>query len=255
MFLFIIPDSRGAERRLCAACAPIDASNLIVVPLGSEGMSLSAPTGELLRCCRGEFLPQDFEVLFEKIEQRTLIFADRMKVIYDCCREVQHLDGMAAEIGVFRGGSIDLIASVLGDRVVHGFDTFSGFHQKEHSKDLGGSGLPNLTAFSDLNFNDVITPLRHQNIRLHKGFFPLTAKWIQSEDRFCLVHFDADLYEVALDCLNTFYPLMVPGGKMIFDDYDFEYFPGVKKAVDEFFADKPEEPVRTHLIQCVVTKE
>jgi hypothetical protein len=42
-----------------------------------------------------------------------------------------------------------------------------------------------------------------------------------------------------LAALNFFYPKMVKGGVIYFDDYGWGY-PELRKVVDEFFSDKPE---------------
>ena len=50
---------------------------------------------------------------------------------------------------------------------------------------------------------------------------------------FCFVHVDVDLYQPIKDSFMFFYPLLAPGGIMVFDDYGVSSFPGAKKAVDE----------------------
>jgi hypothetical protein len=49
-----------------------------------------------------------------------------------------------------------------------------------------------------------------------------------------LLHIDADWYGSTMVCLEQLYPLVVPEGFVIIDDYG--YFPGCKRAVDEFLA-------------------
>jgi O-methyltransferase len=43
--------------------------------------------------------------------------------------------------------------------------------------------------------------------------------------------------------MRFFYPRLVPGGVILCDDYGFTTCPGVRRAVDEFMADKPEHVV------------
>lgn len=54
---------------------------------------------------------------------------------------------------------------------------------------------------------------------------------------------DCDLYESYKMCLSRLYPRIVPGGWIIFDEYFSAKYPGARRAVDEFFADRPEKPV------------
>ncbi len=54
------------------------------------------------------------------------------------------------------------------------------------------------------------------------------------------MHLDADIYEATLDGLKFFYPRMPKGGIILIHDYNALHLVGIKKAIDEFFKDKPE---------------
>jgi O-methyltransferase len=43
--------------------------------------------------------------------------------------------------------------------------------------------------------------------------------------------------------MTYLYPKITSGGCIVFDDYGSQAWPGAKKAVDEFFSDKPENPL------------
>jgi hypothetical protein len=60
---------------------------------------------------------------------------------------------------------------------------------------------------------------------------------------FSLVHIDCDLYVPIVHALNYFYPRLAPGGYLIVHDYASLDWEGAEKAVDEFFADKPESVI------------
>jgi O-methyltransferase len=61
-------------------------------------------------------------------------------------------------------------------------------------------------------------------VHLYKGWIP--SRFIEVEDRqFSFVHIDVDLYEPILDSLN-FFPKLVKGGVIVFDDYGITQFPG-----------------------------
>jgi hypothetical protein len=70
--------------------------------------------------------------------------------------------------------------------------------------------------------------------------------------QFSLVNFDVDTYESTKKCLEFFYPRMNPGGVIL--SHDYITAPGVQKAFDEFFVDKPEPVVETAGSQCIVIK-
>jgi O-methyltransferase len=72
--------------------------------------------------------------------------------------------------------------------------------------------------------------------------------------RFCFAHIDLDLYQGVKDAVAFVYPRMPRGGLIVFDDYGFASCPGARKAVDEFFADKPERPLALSTGQALVAK-
>jgi len=76
-----------------------------------------------------------------------------------------------------------------------------------------------------------------------KGYFEDTLERFK-DLRFAGVNLDCDLYQSYLTCLEFFYPRVVPGGYIIFDDYGLPAYPGAQKAVDSFLAAKPEKITR-----------
>ena len=54
------------------------------------------------------------------------------------------------------------------------------------------------------------------------------------------MHIDCDLYAPMSSALEYFYPRLAPGGFLVVHDYSSLHWNGAEKAVDEFFADKPE---------------
>jgi hypothetical protein len=79
-------------------------------------------------------------------------------------------------------------------------------------------------------------------VKLIPGYFPETTESINPDNQYALVHLDADLYNPQISGLEYFYPRMTQGGVIIIHDCNNE-FTGSKKALDEFFLDKPETPI------------
>ena len=90
-------------------------------------------------------------------------------------------------------------------------------------------------------------------IELRKGWVPETFAGLEDEV-FCFAHIDLDLYEGVRDTLSFVYPRLSPGGIIVLDDYGFASCPGARRAVDEFFADKPERPLALLTSQAVIHK-
>ncbi|HEY5311948.1 MAG TPA: TylF/MycF/NovP-related O-methyltransferase [Pirellulales bacterium] len=159
-------------------------------------------------------------------------------------------DGDIAELGVYRGGSAKLLSSYKKHRTLHLFDTFGGMPDVNASIDLHKRG-----DFCDTSADSVTKYLAgFPNVILHPGFFPDSTKDLAADTRFCFVHLDVDIYESTLAGLNFFYPRLNAGGYLLSHDYSSISCPGVKKAFDEFFVDKPEEVIRLWDTQCVLRK-
>lgn len=70
-------------------------------------------------------------------------------------------------------------------------------------------------------------------ISYHRGWIPEVLVKLKRK-RFKFVHIDLDLYSPILGSLEFFYPRLVPGGIIVCDDYGSLFWPGAKKAVDDF---------------------
>jgi hypothetical protein len=152
-----------------------------------------------------------------------------------------HKEGLAgdiAELGVYKGQTAAVLARNarrLG-RTAWLMDTFAGFDPK----DFSGPDAGRAVQFEDTSLAAVRARVGEANTRFIAGFFPDTAVQLPPDGQYCLVHIDCDLYAPIMSGLEYFYPRMVPGGFLIVHDYGSLGWDGAEKAVDVFFADKPE---------------
>lgn len=172
----------------------------------------------------------------------TLLDYPRLALLSCAIKETARLEGDIAEFGSYRGGSAGLILrSIPTVKRLHVFDSFEGMPDVSTEDNFHKKG-----DFSDTVEDRVRAGLDSigNNFVMHVGFFSKTIpEFPDPDEKFCLSHIDADLYDSILDALEFTYPRMVQGGVMIFDDYGAPSCEGAKKAVDEFFADKPETVV------------
>lgn len=193
----------------------------------------------------------EFKRIFGKIDY-TLVDHARCYVLHRFAKQASVLPGDLAEVGVYKGGTAKLLAlttALHAKKTVHLFDTFAGMPPADGAVDCHHQG-----DLGDTSLEAVRRHLRDcNNVRFYEGFFPDTAGAVENL-RFCLVHVDADIYNSVKDSCAFFYPRLEKGGIMVFDDYGFPSCPGARKAVDEFFADKPECPVYLPSGQCVVLR-
>lgn len=140
------------------------------------------------------------------------------------------VDGLIMEFGVYRGGSLRIIADCTPDPV-YGFDSFQGLpedwtHVQRRGRFSLDGGLPTF---------------EHSNVQLIPGWFEQTLPDFLSRHpgpvRF--VHVDSDLYSSAVTVLAQLKPRIVPGTIIVFDEY-FNY-PGWEhhefRAFQEFIRD------------------
>lgn len=163
--------------------------------------------------------------------------------------------GDIVECGVFRGDSLRRICKTVKDiapeRTVFGLDSFEGFPP-------GGITGFDITRFRSktrlegkfTNADDVPGRLTHFaqtfgiELDLRKGYFEKTLPGI-TDRTFCFIHIDCDTYAGHVEVLHALYDRLVPGGIIVYDDYKTEEWPGATQAVDEFFADKPEDILKS----------
>jgi O-methyltransferase len=143
------------------------------------------------------------------------------------------IEGDFAELGVWRGDLSVQLHHLAPERDLYLFDTFEGFPDPDGD-----------TRFRDTS-EEFVRGRFGGDPRVHvmAGVFPETTANLENR-RFAFVMLDADRYQVTLDGLRFFYPRLTPGAYLFAHDYnsaEFEY--GVRRAFDEFLADRPEGPV------------
>ncbi len=185
-----------------------------------------------------------------KSETQMLLGEVEALQIFRLVRQTSKIKGDIAEVGVFRGGSAKLICEAKEDKKLHLFDTFEGLpalSQKDNTNQFHENQF-------SASYDEVKNYLKnYQDVYFYKGLFPSTAGPIANQN-FSFVHLDVDLYEATLECIKFFYPRMNKGGILISHDYVFA--PGVRKAFDEFFDDKPEPIIELEITgtQCLIVK-
>jgi O-methyltransferase len=193
----------------------------------------------------------EFNRVFALVADRCLMDKRRAYVLFSAARAAAARDGAVAEMGVYRGASAKILLEATAyAKEFHGFDTFAGLPDADPTVD----GVWRKGDMREADVEDVARFLGADRTRLFRGRFPDSASGIGPEVRYCLVHVDGDLYQTTRDALAFFYPRLVSSGLLVVNDYGFLSSPGVRKAVDEFFAERPEVPIYLPSGQCLVVK-
>jgi len=142
------------------------------------------------------------------------------------------IEGHYLEFGVFTGGTIRFIARKIGDRTIHGFDSFQGLPEDWSGYNLGqrafdaGGRMPKVPS----------------NVRLYGGWFEDSIPpWLDANPGpVAFIHVDCDLYESTRTIFTHLADRIVPGTIILFDEY-FNY-PNWEqhefKAFQEFIRDR-----------------
>ncbi len=203
--------------------------------------------------------------LFPVLARRQLL--KRFLAHTELFKRTLDIPGDIVELGVFRGGDLMTWANLLevysiGNRtkIVYGFDNWEGFTKlspedgkvdNSVQKKVGGYSPANyfeeLKSAIKIYDEDRFIPWKDR-VKLIKGNIEETAHTFIKENpgvRFSLVHCDCDLYEPTKAALECFWPHLSRGGIMLFDEYALHEWSGETKAVDEYFADKPNIKIKT----------
>jgi O-methyltransferase len=163
------------------------------------------------------------------------------------------IPGLIIEAGTARGGSAIVMAAAKSpDRPMKVYDVFgmippptdqdgADVHERYRTitegKAHGVGGELYYGYRDDLKGEVAASFSRHgldvddHRIELVQGLFQDT---IHLDEPVAVAHLDGDWYESTMTCLERIAPLIVPGGRLIFDDYST--WSGCRTAVDEYFA-------------------
>lgn len=192
-----------------------------------------------------------FAKMYDGIKAHTVVPPERAWTIWQMASQAASLEGDFMEAGVFQGGTakmLRLLAEKTG-KTLHLFDSFEGMEIADAKLDRHVSG-----DFSETSLEGVQSVVGTPDfVHYHKGWVPQTFKGLEDR-RFCFAHIDLDLHDGVRDSLEFLYPRMPKGGVIVSDDYGFASCPGARRAVDEFFADKPEKPLALLTGQALIVK-
>jgi O-methyltransferase len=191
----------------------------------------------------------------KKIESLNLkkdLKIDKTILLFDLINKTSK-EGVIVECGVGTGISLSII-SKISNKKIYAFDSFEGFPDSLSIHD--DKKMSQILRFSKFHYKFMTIDLVKQNllnndIKAHdinnkiifkKGFFPNSFNDFNDEISF--LHIDVDLYDSHKHCLDFFFPMLMKGGIVAFDDYyddlnitsnkGFNKWRGSNIAIDEY---------------------
>jgi O-methyltransferase len=191
-------------------------------------------------------------------QNATMTSIERLYAVYKAVEYIlrHNIPGDFAECGVWRGGSVMMMALALRqfggpDRVIHCFDTFSGMTEPGACDTQSHTGMPAAAVLAGANRDEddpfwAFAPLdvvkRNMTttgyppglVRYHVGRVEDTLP-AAAPERLALLRLDTDWYASTKHELNCLFPRLSTGGALIIDDYG--YWRGARQATDEYLAE------------------
>jgi O-methyltransferase len=160
------------------------------------------------------------------------------------------IDGDLVELGCNTGASSVLITKILREHnSSKKFAVYDSFEGLPPAKPIDGNFYQE--GYCKTNEDVLKSNFKHYNLpppEIHNGWFQDTLPNGLPE-KICFAYLDGDFYDSILVSLKYVYPKLSPGAVCLIDDYadpeinpkGWNRLPGVKKACDEYLADKPEK--------------
>jgi O-methyltransferase len=209
-------------------------------------------------------LEPEFLQLYERCREETMTSIERMYALYKatCYLVDRGVPGDFVECGVWRGGSVMLIALTLLLRQCTGrdiwlYDTFSGMTPPSvHDvQEMSGRAAADILAERERSAADpfwgIAARAEVENNLRGTGYPTDRFRIVKGDVRetipadvpsaIALLRLDTDWYETTRHELEHLYPRISQGGVLIVDDYG--YWRGSRKATDDYFRSIPDGPL------------
>ena len=199
---------------------------------------------------------------FEEVAQTFTAYVRRQTLTrflayYEMFKRIESVPGWIVECGIYRGFSFFALGKFLeifcmGDktRKCLGFDGFRGFtplHAADGPADKAVTrheGGINPEAFRDEFFEllklaneDCFAPWSERMIVVEGDARQTIPEYINKNPglRISMLHIDIDIYEPVKTAIENLYPLVVPGGLVVLDEFAHKDWPGESKALEDAF--------------------
>jgi hypothetical protein len=207
-------------------------------------------------------LEPEFLALYEQCRAYTMTSWERLYALY---KSVQYtvenkIPGDLVECGVWRGGSMKLVAHVLhslGDtnRTLFLYDTFEGMTKPDPAVDIDFSGNEAVNDWREMQRRGVkwaYAPVEEvqeviassgypiEKVKLVKGLVENTIP-ATIPASIALLRLDTDWYSSTKHEMEQLYPKLSPQGILILDDYG--HYQGARRGVDEYFSKLNKKPL------------
>ena len=203
------------------------------------------------------------ESTYKQFHDFTMVPPQSYKHNLALAEQVRGVQGCIVECGVWRGGMIAGIASILGNgRSYFLFDSFEGLPP---AKDIdGAAALEWQKDIKSLTYYDnCAAPLemaeqamkiaKADSFQLIQGWFENTLPDFEFSEEIALLRLDADWYESTTICLENLFNKVCTNGLILLDDYYI--WDGCSRALHDFLSHYSKtERIRNYGDICYIKK-
>ncbi len=182
----------------------------------------------------------------------------RAYIIQWAVSQVRSIPGDFVECGTYKARAAMFILCMEDleklKRKFHLFDTFSGIPSGGLTSREIASNFEGM--YSDVTIDEVKDKLKDylHMVNFHVGVITDTLKCLKL-DPIAFLHMDLNAAQATERALEIFYPLLQPGGIIVFDDYGWRGFEDQKEVIDQFFLHKIEKVLVLPTGQAVVIRQ
>lgn len=147
------------------------------------------------------------------------------------------LPGYLCEMGVYSGGSLEILAKYNPSKDIIAIDSFTGMPPVTEGIDYHKEHDFNMVDFAAISgyFKMMYPP-----VRIVKGMIPKVFEYFDEHTRFAFTHIDLDLFQSIKDALDFVFPRTLKEGMILLDDFKVRSTPGCEKAIEDFFEARPD---------------
>jgi Macrocin-O-methyltransferase (TylF) len=196
----------------------------------------------------------EFLAFYEQCRQYTMTSWERLYALYKSVHYVveNKIPGDIVECGVWRGGSMKLVAQVLcalgvTDRSLFLYDTFEGMTEPDPALDVDASGNKAFNDWLEIQRRGVkwsyASVEEAREVIAASGYPMDKVVFVKGPvedtipatlpDRISLLRLDTDWYASTRHEIEHLYPRLSMHGILLLDDYG--HYKGAQRAIDEYF--------------------
>ena len=183
--------------------------------------------------------------VLSKVRPYTMVGVPRLRTLYRLANRAiaQGVEGAFVECGTCNGGSGAVLAHVAAKahRPVWLFDSFEGLPEPAPEDGESAAGWKGECLGQEALVSEVLSRVdaSMRDVHIVKGWFENTLM-SAATGPIAVLHLDGDWYESTRQILHALYDRIDPRGFLSVDDYG--HWPGCRRAVDEFFRERGQQP-------------